>query len=95
MFQALGIRTVYRSERQDYFVFQDVAISSEKIPYITFFNVIRSTKKSVNVRLNVTSAYLKPGMSLHASPVKFTTLIASAATGKPLNAGPKKHIKRK
>ena len=95
MFQALGNRTVYRSERRDYFVFRDVDISSEKIPYITFFNVIRSTKKGVNVRLIVTSAYLKPGMSRRASPVKFTNLIDSIATGKPLRAGQKQTIKRK
>jgi hypothetical protein len=95
LFQGLGTRSVYWSERRDFFVLQDMTTPAGRGPYLVFFDALRSSKKDIHVRLDVTSAYLKPGMSLYAAPVKFTTLISSVATNRALTAGPRQQIKRK
>jgi hypothetical protein len=95
LIQTLGKRSVYWSQKRDFFVLQDVRAGSGNAPYVVFFDAFKSSKQKVDVRLMVTSAYLKHGMSLRASPVRFSTLIASVATGKALKPGPPQQLKRK
>ena len=95
IFRTLGTRSVYRSDGRDFFVLKDIPLENLKGPYLVFFDAFPSKKSEVNVRLNVTSAYIKPAMSLFASPIRFSTLIGSIAAGKKLAAGPKQQIKRK
>ena len=95
LIRSLGNRTVYWSERSDFFVLRDVTSNNGKRPHLVFFSAIRSAKERVDVRLSVNSAYFKPGMSQWAAPVKFATLITAVAKGTALAHGPKQRIKRK
>ena len=45
--------------------------------------------------MNVESAYMKPGMTERASPVKFSKLIEKTAAGQGVPRGPAMTIKRK
>jgi hypothetical protein len=57
-------------------------------PYLVFFNVTRSKAKGVHVLMNIESAYMKPGMTDRAAPVKFTTFIEKTAAGQRVPRGP-------
>jgi hypothetical protein len=45
--------------------------------------------------MNIESAYMKPGMTDRAAPVKFTTLIEKTAARQDVPRGPEVTIKRK
>ena len=87
----LGRRSVYMSMLSNFFVLRQIL----RRPYLVFFNVTRSTTKGVHVLMNIESAYMKPGMTDRAAPVKFTTLIEITAAGQRVPRGPAQTIKRK
>jgi hypothetical protein len=91
----LGTRSVYLSMQANFFVLRQNPTADFVGPYLVFFNVTKSTKKGVHVLMNVESAYMKPGMTDRASPVKFTTLIENTSVGQRVPRGPVQTIKRK
>jgi hypothetical protein len=91
----LGRRSVYMSMMSNFFVLRQNPATGFTGPYLVFFNVTRSTDTGVHVLMNVESAYMKPGMTERASPVKFTTLIEKTAVGQRVPRGPAQTIKRK
>lgn len=91
----LGSRSVYLSMEANYFVLRSNPAKGFVGPYLIFFNVTKSTAKGVNVLMNVESAYMKPGMTDRAAPVKFSTLIEKTSAGQPVPRGPPQTIKRK
>lgn len=97
LIEGLGSRSVYYSQQVNYFFLRKLAHTEEADgPYVVYFNPERATRKpGVDVRLLVQSAYCKPNMVDQASPVSFTTLVASTAKGKLVRRGPKQRIKRK
>lgn len=95
MISELGRRSVYMSMLSNFFVLRQNPATGFIGPYLVFFNVTRSTDKGVHVLMNVESAYMKPGMTERASPVKFTTLIEKTAAGQDVPRGPAMTIKRK
>jgi hypothetical protein len=84
----LGSRSVYMSMMSNFFTLRQDPAAGFTGPYLVFFNVTRSTDKGVHVLMNVESAYMKPGMTERASPVKFTTLIEKTAAGRRVPRGP-------
>lgn len=95
MIATLGGRSVYMSMQANFFVLRQDPARGFSGPYLVFFNVTKSTQKGVHVLMNVESAYLKPGMTDRASPVKFRTLIEKTAAGQPVPRGSPQTIKRK
>jgi hypothetical protein len=95
MISELGRRSVYMSMMSNFFALRQNPAPGFNGPYLVFFNVTRSTAKGVHVLMNVESAYMKPGMTDRAAPVKFTTLIEKTAAGQRVPRGPDMTIKRK
>jgi hypothetical protein len=91
----LGNRSVYHSEQGNFFFLRDVNAPQGAFPYLVFFDIFRSTRTEIDVRMLVRSAYLKPNMSRFAAPVKFTNLVSAIASGKKLPLGPRQQIKRR
>ena len=91
----LGNRSVYHSEQGNFFFLRDVKAPRGASPYLVFFDMFKATKAETDVQMLVRSAYLKPGMSRFAAPVKFTNLVTAIAKGKKLPLGPRQQIKRR
>jgi hypothetical protein len=91
----LGNRSVYHSEQGNFFFLRDVNAPNATSPYLVFFDIFTATNAATDVRMLVRSAYLKPGMSRFAAPVKFTNLVSAIANGKQLPLGPRQQIKRR
>ncbi len=91
----LGNRSVYHSEQGNFFFLRDVSTPESVAPYLVFFDLFRSMKAKTDVRMLIRSAYLKPGMSRFAAPVKFTNLVSAVASGRKLPLGPRQQIKRR
>lgn len=95
MISELGRSSVYMSMLSNFFVLRQNPATGFTGPYVVFFNVMRSTDKGIHVLMNVESAYMKPGMTERASPVKFTTLVEKTAAGQSVPRGPAVTIKRR
>jgi len=96
MITSLGKQSVYWNNRGNFFFWRNQAITGTNIPYLVFFDTIRSRgKNGVDVVMNVESAHLKPNMTQSAAPIKFANLIEAKATGKAIKPGPRVSIKRK
>lgn len=95
LIETLGNRSVYHSEKGSFFLLRDQNMPQGRVPYVAFFDAFKSRNPGIDVRLIIRSAYLKPGMSRYAAPVKFTTLIKTVAQGGNLTAGPTVHIRRR
>jgi len=93
--RTLGNRSVYRTQQESFFVLRQEDIEGLKVPYLVFFSAFKATDKRVHVRLLVRSAYLKPGMTEWAAPVKFSTLVRFTRDGRKPPMGPKQQLKRK
>jgi hypothetical protein len=95
MISKLGSRSVYFSKMSNFFILRQDPATGFTGPYLVFFNVTRSKAKGVHVLMNIESAYMKPGMTDRAAPVKFTTLIEKTAARQDVPRGPEVTIKRK
>lgn len=92
--RAFGNRTVYHTKHGSFFFLNDHRMPQGNIPYVGFFRAYRLKKQGIDVQLYIDSAYLKPGMTQWASPVRFTTLVAAIANNRDLRTGPRRQIKR-
>ena len=93
--RTLGTRSVYHTLQGTFFVIRDEDIEGLKVPYLVFFSAFKAKNGKVHVNLIVRSAYLKPGMTEYAAPVRFSTLMRFTRDGKKPPLGPKQQLKRK
>ena len=93
-FATLGNQTVYHSQNESFFFIRSVNNLGVNVPYVVFFRSYKSTLENQDVYIDVSSAYLKPGMTSWASPVKFPTMVNARANNARLPLGPKMKIKR-
>ena len=93
--RTLGTRSVYRSQARNYFILRQNPTTGFNGPYLIFFNVIKAHRNNLDVIMNVESAYMKPGMTDRASPIRFATLIEKTALNQPVPQTPWQTIKRK
>ena len=97
LFQNLHSHTVYHTKLGSFFFFKtvDTAGQDGSSPYVVFFRAFKSHRHDTDVMVEVSSAYLKPGMVRYASPVTFPRLVDSVASGTTLRPGPPQRIKRR
>lgn len=93
--RTLGTRSVYHSERETFFVLRDQEFAGGRQPYLIFFSTFTASAKDIHVHLRVRSAYLKPGMSRFAAPIRFSTLVRATAEGRKPKMGRPVQVKRK
>jgi hypothetical protein len=91
----LGTRSVYHTQVGSFFVLRDEDIEGLSVPYLVFFSAFKAKDKKVHVQLLVRSAYLKPGMTEFAAPVRFSTLMRFTRDGRTPPHGPRQQLKRK
>ena len=94
--QAMGNRSVYKSRGgANHFFLGKCPVTGASGPYFVVFHLTKARTPRTGVLMTVESAYLKAGMTEFASPVRFTTLVSAAASGKKISYGPAVQIKRK
>ena len=93
-FQTLGNQTVYHTQKESFFFIRTAAADGGSVPYVVFFRSYKSNQDGVDVVINVSSAYPKPGMTSWASPVKFPRMVMARAKDRVLPLGPATKIKR-
>ncbi len=87
-----GDMTVYHTKRRSFFFVRNASPSAPF--YMIFFRAYKAKEKSIDVIVEVVSAYPKSSMVRSASPVKFPRVIDSTARGRPPPLGPPCRVKR-
>lgn len=93
-FVELGNKTVYHTQKESFFFIRTVTDLGVAVPYVVFFRSYKSNQDDLDVLINVSSAYPKPGMTSWASPVKFPRVVNARARGLQLPLGKPQKIKR-
>lgn len=90
----LGNQTIYHTQQESFFFLRTVNSLGVAVPYVVFLRSFKSNKEDIDVVVNVSSAYTKPGMTKWAAPVKFSRMVNARARNQRLPLGPMKQIKR-
>lgn len=93
--RTLPTRTVYHAQQRNYFVTNNAPAGAGPGPYAVFFDTMKATRGTFDVVMNIQSAYLKPGMTTMAPPIKFTSLVDATARGIRPTTGKPVKLKRK
>lgn len=90
----LGNQTIYHTQQESFFFLRTVNSLGATVPYVVFLRSFKSNKENLDVVVNVSSAYTKPGMTKRAAPVKFSRMVNARAKNLHLPLGPMRQIKR-
>jgi len=93
-FTKISATSIYHTKQDSFFFIRSTTDLGASVPYVVFFRSYKSTQEGLDVVVDVSSAYPKPGMTTWASPVKFNRMIDARARGKVLPLGPARRIKR-